>query len=142
MQASAVDCAVCECTFSRDGYLDHLDGEHRCRNWHEALKGALDCSLCSLIIVDVFTVPRLALLPAPTLSITSVLDVPIFEMEKWTDSAAPSLAALSEWNSRVGVRKDVWAIISTMEVQCPTCRMVRSAPAHRRHLVGRKCPLV
>ncbi|KAF9017456.1 hypothetical protein BDZ89DRAFT_1045089 [Hymenopellis radicata] len=35
----------------------------------------------------------------------------------WTDIEAPSLAAFQEWNSKIGVPQDVWAILSTSAIQ-------------------------
>jgi hypothetical protein len=94
----------------------------------------------SFPLFDIFS-GSVSLPPLSILSPAPALEVPALNIPRWDDSNAPSLAALLEWNSRVGVRRDVWALVSTMEVRCSVCRLVRSAPAHRRHLVGGNCPL-
>ena len=39
-----------------------------------------------------------------------------------------------EFNSRIGVPLDVWVTITTAYIQCPTCQLCRSFPAHHAHL--------
>lgn len=46
----------------------------------------------------------------------------------------PIGAALLEFNSAIGVPADVWIMLTTAYVQCATCHLVRSFPAHRGHL--------
>ncbi|KAG6808367.1 hypothetical protein H0H92_004351, partial [Tricholoma furcatifolium] len=47
---------------------------------------------------------------------------------------SPVGAALLEWNSRLGVLRDVWAVISTAMVKCIFCRLCRSFEGDRAHL--------
>ncbi|KAG6821670.1 hypothetical protein H0H92_001466, partial [Tricholoma furcatifolium] len=47
---------------------------------------------------------------------------------------SPVGAALLEWNSRLGVPRDVWAVISTAMVKCIFCRLCRSFEGDRAHL--------
>ena len=69
------------------------------------------------------------------LTLDAVLHGRSFGTQDWLDQMAPTLGALREWNSRVGIPQDVWALVSTMEVACSDCKLVRSAPAHQHHLV-------
>ncbi|KAJ7122370.1 hypothetical protein C8R44DRAFT_736061 [Mycena epipterygia] len=46
----------------------------------------------------------------------------------------PIAAALLEWNSRLGVPTDVWAVVSTATTRCSSCRYIRTFHAHTAHL--------
>lgn len=39
-----------------------------------------------------------------------------------------------EWNSCLGVRSDVWAMVTTAIAFCPCCRLNRTYDAHKQHL--------
>lgn len=43
-------------------------------------------------------------------------------------------AAWLEWNSKLGIPTDVWALTSTAIQECATCHFVRTFPAHAAHL--------
>ena len=47
----------------------------------------------------------------------------------------PLGAALLAWNSKLGVPRDVWAIISTSAVECEKCSLVRPYSEHQAHEV-------
>ncbi|KAK7029023.1 hypothetical protein VNI00_014733 [Paramarasmius palmivorus] len=110
LRRSAVSCSVCLCMYSMDGYQDHLDQKGICRNWFS---------------------PRLATpLIQKTDNITpdmvwDVVDEQNAASEEWWDKTAPTRAALLEWNSRIGINKDVWAVVSTMGVLCRECSRIR-----------------
>ncbi|THV07823.1 hypothetical protein K435DRAFT_788171 [Dendrothele bispora CBS 962.96] len=103
VRSQEVVCSVCSCSFSRDGYIDHLSNDI-CRNWHVARQ--------------VKSLPSGA--PAPPV-ITEPSESPF---EEWFDHMAPSLIALIEWNSRVGIPRDVWTLVSTSEKHCPDCKLI------------------
>lgn len=46
---------------------------------------------------------------------------------------SPTGAAFLEWNSRIGVPKDVWAVISTAKITCKTCKFTRSFNGNDAH---------
>ncbi|KAJ8079392.1 hypothetical protein PM082_021900 [Marasmius tenuissimus] len=119
--ASAITCSVCCCVYSADGYNDHIDGHGYCRNWFEPV-----CS-STPIRCDTSVAPESMWAPG----------LPGDGEEDWWDKQSASCAALLQWNSRIGISQDVWAVISTMEVFCPDCSRVRSTEGHHRHLGGR-----
>lgn len=45
----------------------------------------------------------------------------------------PSAVALLEWNSRIGIPCDVWALVLTGIVQCGICTLFRIEKAHMEH---------
>ncbi|THU90384.1 hypothetical protein K435DRAFT_864325 [Dendrothele bispora CBS 962.96] len=121
VRAQGVICSVCSCVFSCDGYTDHLSAEDVCRNWHAAQQ------------VKNRNLPNKKT-PAHTTELEESLH------EEWFDSMAPTMTALLEWNSRVGIPRDVWVLVSTSEKQCLDCNLVRSLQAHEHHLVHGVCP--
>lgn len=47
---------------------------------------------------------------------------------------SPIAVASIEWNSKIGVPADVWALISTAHITCSTCGLIRSHKSHNDHL--------
>ncbi|KAJ7123896.1 hypothetical protein C8R43DRAFT_959025 [Mycena crocata] len=46
----------------------------------------------------------------------------------------PTAAALLQWNSRLGIPTDVWAVVSTARMECKACKLVRCFEGHAAHL--------
>ncbi|KAK6971520.1 hypothetical protein R3P38DRAFT_3242259 [Favolaschia claudopus] len=46
----------------------------------------------------------------------------------------PIGASMLEWNSKLGIPTDVWALVATAVEECETCHFVRTFPAHAAHL--------
>jgi hypothetical protein len=136
LRHSAISCSVCLCVFSAEGYQDHLDKEGTCRNWFFPCKasGDLIAGNAPLKLIDALAAPQLQ--PAGSLTPELVWDIneqKSAAAEEWWDKEGPTRAALLEWNSRIGINQNVWALVSTMGILCQDCSRVRSAPAHRRH---------
>ncbi|KAF9058433.1 hypothetical protein BDP27DRAFT_1432795 [Rhodocollybia butyracea] len=112
----ATDCPVCLCLFSPNGYALHVGEGSRCMNYPGC--------------------PSVPETQGPTdLQMDLALRTYQYEerpaFREGLDSAAgrPYL----EWNSRLGVPSDVWALVSTAITACPTCRLVRTFYADRLH---------
>ncbi|KAK0487973.1 hypothetical protein IW261DRAFT_1559018 [Armillaria novae-zelandiae] len=104
-------CPACHCAFSIDGFNTHLDYDGTCRNWHERILGkSIYVSICSPLISSTLV------MPAQTVKCNGDrqrLNIPIIDSPNlWS----PLGVAWHEWNSRVGVPQDVWAVISTGNV--------------------------
>ncbi|KAG6894111.1 hypothetical protein C0992_007458 [Termitomyces sp. T32_za158] len=112
-------CPECRCAFSIDGYNTHLENQ-RCKNFPSPTKEITP------VFIDLNDVEELCLRKfpqRPAAAPVEFIDTPIG-------------AAFMEWNSRIGVPKDVWVLIRTAYVQCAVCRLCRTFngdKAHRDH---------
>ncbi|KAJ7789129.1 hypothetical protein B0H14DRAFT_3574836 [Mycena olivaceomarginata] len=110
-------CMGCKCRFSRDGFNDHIRAG-LCGNWPTPS--------------TIAHVPRPERLPHDL----ALRELPpgkqLGTSAEFLDS--PIGAALMEWNSRLGVPLDVWALASTATTECSTCHLYRTFPAHAAHL--------
>ncbi|KAG6836006.1 hypothetical protein H0H93_012313 [Arthromyces matolae] len=106
--SDATTCSACRCIFSVDGFNAHIEN-NTCRN----------CTSEILILRKVVTLDDVAHVPLRTFA-----ETPSAKTVEFID--LPAGAALMEWNSRIGVPQDVWAMISTAYVQCKTCGLCRS----------------
>ncbi|RDB30935.1 hypothetical protein Hypma_004907 [Hypsizygus marmoreus] len=109
-------CGACNCVFSIDGYHAHIDNG-KCGNSTSPIPVhsrhiALD-DVPELIL-------RTFLQPPDEASVVEFLDQPIG-------------AAFLEWNSKLGIPQDVWALISTAFVHCDVCRLCRSFNGDKAH---------
>ncbi|KAK1219593.1 hypothetical protein PQX77_017689 [Marasmius sp. AFHP31] len=109
--ASAITCSVCHCVYSADGYSDHINEHGYCRNWYEAKYPKTPIRY------------KVNVTPESVWSASHLAD----DGEGWWDKKSASRAALLQWNSRIGVSQNVWAVISTMEVFCPACSRMLGA---------------
>ncbi|KAG6894170.1 hypothetical protein C0992_007246 [Termitomyces sp. T32_za158] len=103
----AVTCQACLCIFSIDGFNAHLSGK-RCMNCTSSIE--VNPKIIDLNDVDKVHLCTFAERP------TDVIEF----IDK------PTGAALVEWNSRIGVPRDVWAVIHTAYVECTDCHLCRS----------------
>ncbi|KAF8214597.1 hypothetical protein K438DRAFT_2008852 [Mycena galopus ATCC 62051] len=111
-------CDCCLAYFSPDGYNDHRR-EGKCSN-HPAL------------------------LPIPSAEPFKEE----FKFRSFRDGQRPQWigdtihtpvgAALLEWNSRLGIPCDVWLTVASAMVLCAGCDLVRTIPAHRLHMDGKR----
>ncbi|KAJ6472011.1 hypothetical protein C8R45DRAFT_1104221 [Mycena sanguinolenta] len=115
---NSIKCPGCSCQYSLDGFDNHIrDG--RCGNRPELIPVAKSSVELRPSPADL---ESRQLPPGKCLGTTAeFLDSPIG-------------AALLEWNSRLGIPTDVWAVASTAIQECETCSFVRSFPAHAAHL--------
>ncbi|KAK7019444.1 hypothetical protein VNI00_018054 [Paramarasmius palmivorus] len=117
-----------KCMYSVDGYQDHLDGHGNCRNWFVPARPRSKLPaverLTPEMVWDVADRPEDG---SDTTSTQGEVG------EEYCDNGAPTRAALLEWNSRVGITKNVWALVSTMGVLCRDCLRIRSVVAHECH---------
>ncbi|KAJ7847229.1 hypothetical protein B0H14DRAFT_3676568 [Mycena olivaceomarginata] len=110
-------CMGCKCRFSRDGFNDHIRA-----------------GLCGNRPTPstIAHVPRPERLPHDL----AIRELPpgkqLGTSAEFLDS--PIGAVLMEWNSRLGVPLDVWALASTATTECSTCHLCRTFPAHAAHL--------
>ncbi|KAK7019273.1 hypothetical protein R3P38DRAFT_3199456 [Favolaschia claudopus] len=114
-----VECDCCECVFSYEGYNSHV------------VMGRCSTATPSTSV---------NLMPPPPLRIScrtypSGYSIPL--VEDFVET--PSGLAFCEWNSRLGVPRDVWVLLSTSGVLCSTCKLRRSYEAHQAHLKDGKC---
>ncbi|PPQ84980.1 hypothetical protein CVT25_010533, partial [Psilocybe cyanescens] len=114
---AAVKCDVCMCMFSSEGYNHHIVNRN-CGNSHIALP-VTPCE----VDVDVIRALRLRTFSEPAIASTAkeFLETPV------------GIAYL-EFNSKIGVPMDVWAMITTAYVACRTCHLTRTFPGHQAHL--------
>ncbi|KAJ3768163.1 hypothetical protein FB446DRAFT_752645 [Lentinula raphanica] len=112
-------CAACLCEYSPDGFAAHVEngeGSPRCRN-----------------------VPGCPAVPdrAPVDVDKARLTLRTFKDGQYPAFRDDSDSALGrpwlEWNSKLGIPADVWAVISTAVIVCETCRLVRTFNADRSH---------
>ncbi|KAF8160163.1 hypothetical protein BJ912DRAFT_936184 [Pholiota molesta] len=119
----AIKCQACYCMFSPEGYNAHIV-DKRCRN------STFHREVCAFHEADEETLRKLKLR-----SLTGHSDV-----HAGVEFAeTPIGVAFLEFNSSIGVPMDVWVMITTAYVQCKTCHLTRTFPAHRGHtdLLGR-----
>ncbi|KAK0442451.1 hypothetical protein EV421DRAFT_1904219 [Armillaria borealis] len=109
---NCTECEACTCVFSVDGYNAHIENGV-CENW--------------MNLVQVFPKPPLKPLHPPCMK-----ELNPDEHLGWR----PVRAAWLKWNSRIGIPRDVWAVISTARSLCECCGRIRSFPAHEVHNVG------
>lgn len=121
----SIPCDCCLCVFSIDGYTAHIVAG-RCGNRRGPPVG-----MCSLHLS--FHMTYLAgNTGTPSLSRMRLCQRDqVFLTQKITGRnrsavVTPVKAAFLEWNSRLGVPLDVWAVISTGYVRCPICYMCRT----------------
>lgn len=128
-------CVGCDCMFSEDGYDAHIQ-QGRCTNT-PSLKRGESSYLCSSFIYSyscslVFTTRQK---PEPfSLDMRTFPKNHVQELKSTQDcldtmTGRPFL----EWNSRVGVPRDVWYLISSARVICADCQLVRSFEADHAH---------
>ncbi|KAK7059374.1 hypothetical protein R3P38DRAFT_2496144 [Favolaschia claudopus] len=117
IKRDCVTCSVCRCQFSHEGFNHHIrDG------------------LCesSPTPSPVATLPTIVRLPHEL----SLRELPsgkqLGKFAEYLDF--PIGAAFLQWNSRLGVPRDVWALVSTATIECETCAHCRVFPAHLAHL--------
>nr|GAT44269.1 predicted protein [Mycena chlorophos] len=115
VRRSSETCEGCGCEYSPDGYKQHVV-EAQCTN-DPALKE---------VKADVDS-PTRDLLPQRTFRDGKT-------PQDLTPVRSPICSAFYEWNSRIGVPRDVWFTIQTAVICCIDCELVRSLPAHRAHL--------
>lgn len=129
----AVACEICSCTFSEDGYHAHLS-DGCCMNMPGLSKGI------SLFLSYAFRVTHVVL----TVVLIQKSRAPYLWLPRRTYSSAtipPAKEylntvigrAFSDWNSRIGVPRDVWIFITTSDVYCSECRLTRSFDGDAGH---------
>lgn len=136
IQAEGQVCNSCECVFSIDGFNSHLVN-NRCGNCSKDKHGAsisisksfsqltVSCNIVKPAFVDPDSEPEIHLRKFPA-------DYRPSYTEEYLES--PISVALLEWNSRIGVPQDVWALVSTANVICRSCKLARTFNAHSGHL--------
>ncbi|KAJ7128415.1 hypothetical protein C8R44DRAFT_732756 [Mycena epipterygia] len=77
--------------------------------------------------------------PQPTSPPHRDLSKQVLDPSKQLDNSAefldtPVAGTLLEWNSRLGIPTDVWAVVSTATTRCSSCRYIRTFHAHTAHL--------
>ncbi|KAJ7156804.1 hypothetical protein C8R46DRAFT_1196217 [Mycena filopes] len=118
----SLECQGCGCLYSVEGYHDHrrLNSQTRefvCTNTPNLSPvQELQPELAGLYDMSTRTYPVGIALPSHSDHINSTLG------RAWV-----------AWNSRVGVSKDVWAVLSTAWVHCRDCDLVRTFDADRAH---------
>ncbi|KAJ7141519.1 hypothetical protein C8R46DRAFT_1361128 [Mycena filopes] len=118
----SLECQGCGCLYSVEGYHDHrrLNPQTRefvCTNTPNLSPvQELQPELAGLYDMSTRTYPVGIALPSHSDHINSTLG------RAWV-----------AWNSRVGVSKDVWAVLSTAWVHCRDCDLVRTFDADRAH---------
>ncbi|KAF5353019.1 hypothetical protein D9757_012736 [Collybiopsis confluens] len=112
-------CGVCLAVYSPDGYQAHVennDSGPRCQN----TPGCPPVSEHQIVVVDPKHLPERTFLnnqqPAFGDSIDSALGRPFLE-----------------WNSKLGIPADVWAMVSTAVIACEACKLVRTFAADKAH---------
>ncbi|KAF8055004.1 hypothetical protein FPV67DRAFT_1750631 [Lyophyllum atratum] len=113
-------CKGCNCLFSGDGYDAHLDEESRCKNTPEFRS------------VQRYPSGAGAVPPIPIR--TYPYNTPIPGKSEFHETHIGK--ALLEWNSPIGVPKDVWALAMTSCVYCQTCKLIRTFDGDRGHRNG------
>ncbi|KAF9029446.1 hypothetical protein BDZ89DRAFT_1038518 [Hymenopellis radicata] len=154
---AAVTCDVCLCVFSPPGFLAHApDGE--CKNWVVSNRGTFPTVFNSAVLTPTkCTVNQMLLIRSkgdldlfvPLRAIRlSEIDEAVGEGAEGGEYKAPALeetaikAAFIEWNSRVGVTQNVWALLSTSDVRCTGCSLLRTWYGHLAHFKkGDTCPV-
>ncbi|KAJ7452906.1 hypothetical protein FB451DRAFT_1282374, partial [Mycena latifolia] len=112
----SVLCPVCSCQYSEDGFNDHIQ-LGACGNCPKPFPVASRPPPSRTIDLALRVLPDGKCFG----NITEFLDTPIG-------------AALLQWNSRLGIPTDVWALASTAVIHCPECNLVRSFQGHLAHL--------
>ncbi|KAJ7758074.1 hypothetical protein B0H14DRAFT_3166150 [Mycena olivaceomarginata] len=110
-------CMGCKCRFSRTGFNDHIRAG-LCGNWPTPS--------------TIAHVPRPERLPHDLALRELPRGKQLGTSAEFLDS--PIGAALMEWNSRLGVPLDIWALASTATTECSTCHLCCTFPAHAAHL--------
>ncbi|KAJ7506795.1 hypothetical protein B0H11DRAFT_1972823 [Mycena galericulata] len=114
-------CAGCNCMYSIQGYHQHRS-YGRCT-------GSVNLPAIPECYPALEDVPFLHFRSYPT-------DVPIPPSQEFLTTTMGR--AFVEWNGRLGVPQDVWAIITTGFVRCDKCDLVRSFEGDRAHRDARK----
>ncbi|KAJ7169088.1 hypothetical protein C8R43DRAFT_945053 [Mycena crocata] len=111
----SVSCPACACMFSEEGFNEHIRDGH-----------------CGNSPTEQPVVSR----PTPDRPSIALRSMPagkcLGKSAEYLD--LPVGAALLEWNSKLGVPTDVWAVASTATTLCKTCELVRSFHGHDAHL--------
>ncbi|KAF8185507.1 hypothetical protein K438DRAFT_1765739 [Mycena galopus ATCC 62051] len=113
-------CKCCQCNFSLDGYNSHINQEGCC-----SMSPPMDTVPCENRVgaqLPARTYPAGYQVPATE----DFMDVPVG-------------VAFCEWNSHIGVPRDVWVLLSTPGVVCLGCGLRRSFEGHDTHLKDGRC---
>ncbi|KAF8076819.1 hypothetical protein FPV67DRAFT_1445383 [Lyophyllum atratum] len=112
--SDATTCDACNCIFSLDGYNAHVTGR-QCGNSISPVQ----VKTKDVDLDDLQPIPLRQFVEAPG-HVAEFMDRPVG-------------AAYVEWNSRLGVPQDVWALISTAYVECKVCHLCRTFDGDRAH---------
>ncbi|KAF8873224.1 hypothetical protein CPB85DRAFT_1348749 [Mucidula mucida] len=126
MHASVI-CDFCLCVFSPPGFLAHApDGE--CKNWIS--HNRVDRMLLVRSERDLnLSVPLRAIRPSDTED--KGVEGDGYEAPTLEETAIR--VAFIEWNSRVGVTQNVWALLSTSDIYCEGCSLICTWYGHIAH---------
>jgi hypothetical protein len=129
---ATVLCEGCQCMYSPDGYRAHVK-QQRCSNTPALTPGELtmasDLSAAAPLMFHIIVSCEETTLPV--IYFRTFPDNYTPQMRECLDNmiARPFL----EWNSCIGVPRDVWYIISTARIICQCCHLVRSFHADQAH---------
>ncbi|KAJ7747878.1 hypothetical protein B0H14DRAFT_3604537 [Mycena olivaceomarginata] len=112
----SIRCPGCSCQYSFDGFNHHIQDGH-CGNRPEIIPVVRASSPPPRLLLENRELP-------PGKCLGNAAD--------FLDSTFG--AAWLEWNSKLGIPTDVWALTSTAIQECATCHFVRTFPAHAAHL--------
>ncbi|KAJ7803085.1 hypothetical protein B0H14DRAFT_2613734 [Mycena olivaceomarginata] len=111
----SLDCKSCNCSYSVEGYHDH-----------RRLNPQTGGFVCA-------NTPELTPIEERQPELTGLYDMATRTYPLGVALPSPLGRAWVTWNSRIGVTKNVWAVISTAWTHCRDCNLVRTFEGDRAH---------